>query len=163
MCLYRAFSDFTLAKRMSKAEQDLIKIKTNQQYFMNSVVGFESNSVTSTFDNKYDGYSTQRGWTGLVTFTGNKPVKDVIMVIKCACYDSNGNEVAFGKLYDSDGYPYIKQNNVYKTTDRSNICYGFLDVFALKQGTSARVSSIKIWAVANDIGLLTVTKQTYEF
>ena len=164
MCLYRAFSDFTLAKRMSKAEQDLIKIKTNQQYFMNSVIGFESNVVSSTFDTHYDGWGMNSGWTGLITFVGDKPSKDVVMTIKCECYDSSGNKVAFGNLGDSNGYPYIKQCNVYKTDNRSNICYGFLDVYAIRgESSTSRIRTIKIWVIANDNGVLSLSKQSYEF
>ena len=164
MCLYRAFSDFTIAKRMSKAEQDLIKMKTNQQYFMNSVVGFESNVVSSTIDTYYDGWGMNSGWTGLITFVGDKPSKDVVMTVKYECYDLSGNKVAFGEPYNMNGYPFIKQCNVYKTSDRSNICYGFLDVFAVRgESSTSRISTIKIWAIANDKGILSISKQSYEF
>ena len=63
-----------------------------------------------------------------------------------------------------NGYPFIKQCNVYKTSDRSNICYGFLDVFAVRgESSTSRISTIKIWAIANDKGILSISKQSYEF
>lgn len=159
---FRTYNDITLSKRLVRAEQNLTELNTNQQYLMQSVVGFESDKITSTFDEHNDGGRITSGWNGIITFTADKPKKDVIFTIKFACYDANGREVAVSGIGDSDGKPWINQCSVYKTGGASNVCYGFLDVFAIRQGSSL-VKTIKIWVVANDKGILTIDKKAYDF
>lgn len=159
---FRTYNDITLSKRLVRAEQNLTELNTNQQYLMQSVVGFESDKITSTFDEHNDGGRITSGWNGIITFTADKPKKDVIFTIKFACYDANGREVAVSGIGDDNGKPWINQCSVYKTGGASNVCYGFLDVFALRQGSSL-VKTIKIWVVANDKGILTIDKKAYDF
>lgn len=159
---FRTYNDITLSKRLVRAEQNLTELNTNQQYLMQSVVGFESDKITSTFDEHKDGGWITSGWNGIITFTADKPKKDVIFTIKFACYDANGHEVSISGIGASDGKPAIHQCSVYKTGGASNVCYGFLDVFALRQGSSL-VKTIKIWVVANDKGILTIDKKAYDF
>lgn len=159
---FRTYNDITLSKRLVRAEQNLTELNTNQQYLMQSVVGFESDKITSTFDDYNDGGWISSGWNGIVTFTADKPKKDVIFTIKFACYDANGNQVSVSGIGASDGKPAINQCSVYKTGEASNVCYGFLDVFAIRQGSSL-VKTIQIWVVANDKGILTIDKKAYDF
>ena len=159
---FRTYNDITLSKRLVRAEQNLTELNTNQQYLMQSVVGFESDKITSTFDEHNDGGRISSGWNGIITFTADKPKKDVIFTIKFACYDANGREVSISGIGEGDGRPWIKQCSVYKTGGASNVCYGFLDVSANRQGSSL-VKTIKIWVVANDKGILTIDKKAYDF
>lgn len=159
---FRTYNDITLSKRLVRAEQNLTELNTNQQYLMQSVVGFESDKITSTFDEHNDGGRITSGWNGIITFTADKPKKDVIFTIKFACYDANGREVSISGIGADNGKPWINQCSVYKTGGASNVCYGFLDVFAIRQGSSL-VKTIKIWVVANDKGILTIDKKAYDF
>ena len=159
---FRTYNDITLSKRLVRAEQNLTELNTNQQYLMQSVAGFESDKITSTFDEHNDGGWISSGWNGIITFTADKPKKDVIFTIKFACYDANGREVAVSGIGASDGKPAINQCSVYKIGGASNVCYGFLDIFAMRQGSSL-VKTIKIWVVANDKGILTIDKKAYDF
>lgn len=159
---FRTYNDITLSKRLVRAEQNLTELNANQQYLMQSVVGFESNKITSTFDERNDGGWISSGWNGMLTFTADKPKKDVVFTIKFVCYDANGNEVSISGIGGSDGTPWVNQCSVYKTGGASNVCYGFLDVFANRQGSSL-VKTIKIWVVANDKGFLSIDKKAYEF
>lgn len=159
---FRTYNDITLSKRLVRAEQNLTELNTNQQYLMQSVAGFESDKITSTFDERNAGGWISSGWNGIVTFTADKPKKDVIFTIKFACYDANGHEVSISGIGASDGKPAINQCSVYKIGGASNVCYGFLDVFANRQGSSL-VRTIQIWVVANDRGILTIDKKAYDF
>ena len=159
---FRTYNNISLAKRLVRAEQNLTELNTNQQYLMQSVAGFESEKITSTFDEYNDGWAVSSGWNGIITFTGNKPKKDVIFTIKFACYDGSGNLVDISGIGGIDGRPWVNQCSVYKTADVSNICYGFLDIMAMRQ-SSAKVKTIQIWVVANDTGVLTIDKKTYDF
>lgn len=152
---FRTYNDYSLAKRLVRAEQDLKELKANQLYFMNNVVGFESNSITSTCDHMTDeGGMRNDGWTGILTFTGNKPEKDVVIVPKFEAYDANGNKVQPAQ----PGYRWwVKTNTIFKNSDK-HICSAFIDI----QGYNS-ISSIKFWVVANDVGVLSLEKKTYEF
>lgn len=147
MCLYRAFSDFTLAKRINKAGQDLTKIKTSQLYFMQSTKGFE---VPTT--GKYNFVNTTYGEFGLravLTFTGDKPNKQVLFFPNFTVYDSNGNVVDLNNL---NNYTHCMNYFLWSDPDKPNIMYAFVDVMS---GLSGR-PSMSYSGIANDTGILSV-------
>lgn len=163
---FRTYNDISLANRLVRAQQDLAELKANQIYFMNSVSGFESEAFESSVDTYYDGYTLQAGWVGYLTFVGNKPEKDVLIIPKVECLDSSGNVVKLVTLWSEDnvvnGYPAIQLSAPFKDSDRSNKCMAILKVSAYRASSSAtRFTKVRVWCTSNDLGILTVQKENY--
>ena len=165
MSQFRTYNQIGLAERLVRSEQNLTELNANQIYFMNSVAGFEVEGSTNTFNatRGNDGYGMYyAGWNGFLTFTGDKPNKDVIIVPKFVAYDSSGNVLDFGQAGGTTK-PQITFCSIYKTGDRSNVCKAFLQVEAFYYNTNVPFSKLKIWVVANDTGILTIEPKTYVF
>ena len=108
---YRTYAEAGLAKRLVRAEQNVNELKANQVYFMNSVVGFESERKEFSVETNWEWSVLNVGWVGYLEFTGDKVDKDVIIVPKVECLDDNGNIVKLNPLWSSenvDGYPAIQ-------------------------------------------------------
>ena len=164
---FRTYNDINLSNRLVRAQQDLAELKANQSYFMNSVAGFESESFEFSVDSKYDGYAMNAGWVGYLTFVGNKPNKDVLIIPKVECLDSSGNVVKLVSLWSTDntanGYPAIEVCSPFKDSDRSNICRAFLKISSTRKTNSLRFTKVRVWCTSNDAGILTVKKEQYVF
>ena len=113
MSQFRTYSQIGLAERLVRSEQNLTELNA----------GFEVEGSTNTFNatRGNDGHGMYyAGWNGFLTFTGNKPNKDVIIVPKFVAYDSNNNVLDFG-LAGATTKPQITFCSIYKTGDRSNV------------------------------------------
>lgn len=164
---FRTYNDISLSNRLVRAQQDLAELKANQSYFMNSLTGFESESFEFSVDSKYNGYTLQSGWVGYLTFVGNKPNKDVLIVPKVECLDNSGNIIKLVSLWSSDnisnGYPAIEVCSPFKDSDGSNICKAYLKISSVRTTNSLRFTKVRIWCSSNDVGILTVKKEQYVF
>ncbi len=161
----KTYNDANLANRLVKAEQALKELKTNQFYFMNDTAMYESDKqVFNVESHSYDGYSYKRAWVGFLTFTGNKPDKDVIIVPKAEAIDDNGNVYPFKPLWSSDdGSPEILLSTPFKDSDRSNVCRAILQIEGLKYSGYPSFTKLRIWCVSNDIGKLEIKQEQYEW
>ena len=96
---FRTYNDISLAKRLVRAQQDLAELKTSQLYLMQSTKGFE---IPTT--GKYNFVNTTYGEFGLrtvLTFTGDKPNKQVLFFPNFTVYNSSGAVV---DLNNPDNY-----------------------------------------------------------
>lgn len=167
MSQFRTYNDLSLANRLVKAEQALKELKTNQFYFMNDVAMYESDKrVFSAESHSYDGNSYKRAWVGILTFTGDKPDKDVMIVPKVEAVDDNGVIYPLVPLWseaNTNGYPAIYLSTPFKDSDRSNVCKAILQVEGLKYTGWPSFTKFRIWCVSNDIGKLEIKQEQYEW
>lgn len=162
---FRTYNDMNLANRLIKAEQDLKELKTNQFYLMNDTAMYESDKQVFTAEShSFGGYSYARGWVGILTFTGNKPDKDVIIVPKVEAIDDNGNIYPLKPLWSSsDGSPEIVLATPFKDSNRSNVCKAILQVQGLSYSGYPPFTKLRIWCVSNDVGKLVISPKEYEW
>ena len=162
----KTYNDANLANRLVKAEQALKELKTNQFYFMNDAVMYESEKQVFSFQEYNNGHSYQKGWVGFLTFTGNKPDKDVIIVPKVEAVDDNGVIYPLAPLWseaNTNGYPAIYLSTPFKDSDRSNVCMAILQVWGMGYDSAPLFKKARIWCVANDIGKLEIKQEQYEW
>ena len=158
---FRTYNDINLSNRLVRAQQDLTELNTAQKYLMNSVKGFE---VTKTPKIQFkvadsSGIPVIYGLRVIVTFTGNKPNKNVIYYPDFTLYDANGNVIDLND--QTKGYTHCLNYGIYNGGS-PNVMKGYLDF--ISSSTVYGQPSLVIGGMANDTGILTTEViSTYDY
>lgn len=150
---FRTYNDINLSNRLVRAQQDLTELKASQVYFMNSVKGFEVpysqnyNLVNVTYDGSWYG---DYGIMAILTFTGDKPSKNVWYYPSFKVYSSSGVEI---DLNSDTSYTHCQNYAVWRG-EGSNIVKAFVNVWCGNPNVGRPY--IKFGGVSNDNGVLSI-------
>lgn len=158
---FRTYNDINLSNRLVRAQQDLTELKANQKYLMNSVRGFEVPRTSKIPFKVADNSQTPTiyGLRVILTFTGNKPSKNVIFYPDFTLYRANGQVIDLNDL--SQGHTHCVNYGVFNGGS-PNVMKGFLDF--ISSSTVYGQPSLVVGGVANDVGILTIEViSTYDY
>lgn len=144
---FRTYNDINLSNRLVRAQQDLTELKTSQLYLMQSTKGFE---IPTT--GKYNFVNTTYGEFGLrtvLTFTGDKPNKQVLFFPNFTVYNSSGAVVDLNNLNNNT---HCMNYFIWSDPEKPNVMYAFIDIMSSLSGRP----SMTFGGIANDNGTLTV-------